>query len=256
MLEITNLSYSYDNNKDIFSNVFFSLEKGSILSILGTNGAGKSTLLNCIANLFTPHTGTIKINGEDISLLSLSNLAKNIGYVPQIHNPTYDFKVIDFVVMGRTPYIPFFSKPSPKDYEIANNALKELNIEHLTNKIYTQISGGQRQQVTIARVVAQNPKIILLDEPTAHLDFGNQLRAIELVRKLSNIGYTIIMTTHMPDHIFHLGGYVGILDNQGKFKMGKPEDIMTSQTLSKLYDIDISTYYSQEAKRTICIPIK
>ncbi len=255
MLEVKNLSYHYPDGKNIFSDVSFSLKKGDVLSILGKNGAGKSTLLNCLANLFMPQNGQIMVDEQDLRQLSLAELAKFIGYVPQNHNPTYDYEVIDFVVMGRTPYIGFFSNPSPADYRLAEKALEDMKIGHLAYKPYTQISGGERQQATIARVIAQNPQIILLDEPTAHLDFGNQLRAIELVKQLADMGYTVIMTTHTPDHVFYLGGYVGLLDKNGYFRVGLPEDIMTESELSDLYDIDLAVSYYQQARRNICVAL-
>lgn len=255
MLEVNNLSFEYRKGFPIFQNVSFKLKEGDVLSILGVNGAGKSTLLNCIANLFEPLEGKILVDGQNIKKMSLQQVARYIGYVPQTHNPAYAYNVIDFVVMGRTPYIGFFQSPSKEDYEIAFNALKEMGITHLANKPYTQISGGERQQATIARVMAQNPKIILLDEPTAHLDFGNQLRAIELVKQLSNMGFIVMMTTHMPDHVFYLGGLVGILDRNGKFTVGNTDETMTTEALSDLYNMNLDVVFMPTSGRNSCVPI-
>jgi len=254
-LQVKGLTFSYDGEKAIFCDVNFSLEKGEILSILGPNGAGKSTLLNCIANLLTPSSGEIFLDGCSLSSLKPNEVAQKIGYVPQIHVPTYGYSVREFAVMGRTPYIGMFSKPSRADYALADEALKKLDIYHLRDKPYTEISGGERQQATIARVLVQEPDIIMLDEPTAHLDYGNQLRMIQLIKKLSKQGYSIIMTTHQPDHVIMLESYVGILGYDGIMKIGKTEEIIQGELLTELYDTNIKLIYIDEVKRRVCLPL-
>ena len=126
--------------------------------------------------------------------MNLREVARVIGYVPQIHTPAYAFTVREFAVMGRTPYIGAFTVPGVEDYRIADEALERMGIAHLRDKPYTEISGGERQQVTIARVIAQKPQLILLDEPTAHLDYGNQHRVVQMARQLAAEGYALIMT--------------------------------------------------------------
>ena len=185
ILEVSNLGFHYHNSRTIFREVSFSVDKGEVLSILGPNGSGKSTLLNCIANLYKPVSGQILLNGKPVSRMNLRDVARVIGYVPQIHTPAYAFTVREFAVMGRTPYIGAFTTPSAEDYRIADEALERMGITHLRDKPYTEISGGERQQVTIARVIAQQPQLILLDEPTAHLDYGNQHRVVQMIRKLA-----------------------------------------------------------------------
>lgn len=253
ILEVKNLSYSYKNGKEIFKNVNFSITKGTILSILGPNGAGKSTLLNCIANFYPPTDGEILIDGVPLKTISLQNISKKIGYVPQIHTPTYAYTVKEFVVMGRTPYLGMFEKPSKSDYDIVDDTLKLLGIGPLANMPYTEISGGERQQATIARAIVQKPDIIILDEPTSHLDYGNQLRTIKIIRSLAKQGFAIIMTTHTPDHALLLDDKVGILDYSGTFLVGNTNEIMTEERLSKLYQSDLHLVYLEEIHRTICV---
>ena len=166
-LEVNNLSFKYLNSRVIFDQVNFELEKGQILSVLGPNGAGKSTLLNCIGNLMTPQKGIIRLNGEAVDKMPPKKVAQRIGYVPQIHIPTYEYTVREFVVMGRTPYLGKMRSPGDADYEQVERALDMVGIKHLIEKPYTQISGGERQLVTIARAIVQEPDFILLDEPTA-----------------------------------------------------------------------------------------
>ncbi len=252
ILEVKDLSFRY-TERIIFHDVSFSLDQGEVLSILGANGAGKSTLLNCIANLFRPVSGEIRLEGRPMSGMTMNEVAKIIGYVPQIHTPSFAYTVREFTVMGRTPYIRTFSKPSDEDYRIADEALERMHISHLRDKAYTEISGGERQQVTIARVIAQKPKLILLDEPTAHLDYGNQYRVVRMVKDLAREGYTLVMTTHNPDHAIILDGKVAILNRDGTLRVGSVEDTLTAETLSDLYGMKVKITYDEEAGRNICI---
>ncbi|NLA26484.1 MAG: ABC transporter ATP-binding protein [Firmicutes bacterium] len=253
ILEVNNLSFSYHHRKTIFRGVDFTVAKGEILSILGPNGSGKTTLLNCLANLYSPDSGEILLNGRPMSRMSLRQVARVIGYVPQIHTPAYAFSVREFAVMGRTPYIGAFTMPGAEDYRIADEALERMGIAHLRDKPYTEISGGERQQVTIARVIAQKPQLILLDEPTAHLDYGNQHRVVQMVRELAAEGYALIMTTHNPDHAIILNGKVAILNREGVLSVGRAAEIVSAERLSNLYGLSIKTIYDDDAERTICV---
>ncbi len=253
ILEVNKLSFHYHNSRMIFQDVGFSVNKGEVLTILGTNGAGKSTLLNCIANLSKPQTGEILLDGQPMSKMHIRDVAQIIGYVPQIHTPAYGYSVQEYVVMGRTPYIGAFSSPGAGDYKIADEALERMGIVHLRDKLYTEISGGERQQVLIARVFAQKPQLILLDEPTAHLDYGNQYRVVQMIRMLAEEGYAMIMTTHNPEHAFILNGKVAILNREGVLGVGRAVETLNAETLSNLYELSIKTIYDDDAKRNICI---
>lgn len=253
ILQVQDLSFHYHRGREIFTNVSFTLSKGEIICILGNNGAGKSTLLNCVANLYKPTAGKILLNGQDMSRMAMRDVARVIGYVPQINNPTIAYSVLEFVVMGRTPYIGTFSRPGKEDYRIAMDAMERLQIDHLKDKLYTELSGGERQQVCIARAIAQQPQIILLDEPTAHLDYGNQYKAVATVKKLAEEGYAIMMTTHTPDHAIILGDKVAVLDREGSLKVGQASEMMNGQVLSALYGMQIKTIYNEEVGRNICI---
>jgi iron complex transport system ATP-binding protein len=256
LLEVVNLGFSYNAQRRIFQGVDFSLSEGEIMSILGPNGAGKSTLLNCVANLLKPTEGEILLEGAPLHSIKPNEVARIIGYVPQIHIPAYEFTVRDFVVMGRAPYIGAFSKPSDNDYVMVEDALKMLQISHLADKIYTEISGGERQLATIARAIVQKPKIILLDEPTAHLDYGNQLRAVNLIKKLAGMGFSIIITTHQPDHAMMLEGYTGIMNYNGVMIFGETKEVVKEELLTKLYNTKIKLISVPEVKRKLCIPLE
>ena len=224
IIKVENLNFRYDSKgRQILNNVNLKLEEGEVMTILGPNGAGKSTLLNCIATLLEPEEGTIELCGKDAKTLKPKEVAKVISYVPQNHVPAFSYTVENFVLMGRAPTVGMFS-------------------------------GGERQQATIARAIVAEPKAILFDEPTAHLDYGNQLKTLRLIKSLKEKGYAIIITTHNPDHAIMLGGTTAILDRDGNLNVGKTEEIITEETLRKLYDADLSLVKLDEVNRPICVP--
>lgn len=251
-LTVKNLGFQYVRGKDIFHDVSFSLQEGDILSILGTNGAGKSTLLNCLAGLSSASRGEIRLDGAALSAMSRNEIAQLVGYVPQLHENSFFYSVLEYTVMGRAPYISAYGTPSKADYAIARESLAQVGMGGKEDKIITEMSGGEQQLVMIARVLAQKPKLILLDEPTNHLDYGNQYRTLELLRQLAAEGYIVITTTHNPDHVFALGGKAGILIPGQNIRIGNAEQVLTAESLSALYRSDISVIYSKEAGRNIC----
>ncbi len=253
ILEIENLKFAYPGQKTLFEHVNLCVDKGQVFSILGANGAGKSTLLSCIANLRTPADGRIMLNGKPISSLSFREVAKIIGYVPQNHDPVYGYLVRDYVVMGRAPYLGTFQQPGSKEYRLVHEVLQEFDILHLAEKPYTELSGGERQMVSIARAVVQEPELIMLDEPANHLDYGNQLRMLKQIKKLTNKGFGVIITSHMPDHVLLLDGNVGILNRDGTLISGKTEELVTEEAMKELYQIDVHLVYEQCLNRMVCI---
>ena len=254
IIKVENLSFTYNRRDDVFNRVDFTLRKGDILTILGHNGSGKSTLLNCITNNLRPSKGHIFISGKNINSLSKREISQKIGFVPQLHNVTFPYLVRDFVIMGRAPYINMFQNPSRHDYAIAEEAMLKLNILELSSRPYTELSGGERQQVLIARALTQEPEILIFDEPTNHLDYGNQLRILKLIKNLAIQDYTIIMTTHLPDHAILLDGQVGILDSESNFIIGTTEKTISEELLSKIYNADIKVRYIEDLGRKVCFP--
>jgi iron complex transport system ATP-binding protein len=237
----------------LFDGVSFSLAPGDILTILGPNGAGKSTLLDCLGGLLPLDGGKIFIAGNDAAGLSPAELARRIGYVPQLHARVFDFSVRDYVVLGRAPHLGLLKTPGRREYEMADHILESLDIVRLAGKQCSRISGGERQQVQIARVIIQEPRIILLDEPTNHLDYGNQIKILKLVSDLSKMGITIIMTTHMPDHPILLDGRVGILDGEGGMRTGSVGEIISESALRGMYNVDLRLVYIEELNRVACV---
>ncbi|MBQ6100402.1 MAG: ABC transporter ATP-binding protein [Methanobrevibacter sp.] len=254
LFEVKNVSFSYDG-EEIFSDISFSIDRGDVLCILGPNGTGKTTLIKCLNGLHDIDSGEILINGKNIKKLSFREISKHIGYIPQSHVPSFPFKVLDVVIMGRAPYLNLGESPKQKDKEIALNALKTLGIEHLKDKEYTNLSGGERQLVFLARVLCQQPDILILDEPTSHLDFGNQIKLLEIIDNLASSGLSIIMSSHFPDHAFLSSTKVAILKNRQFIDFGTPDDVVTEENLKKAYSIDVRLIELDD-KRKVCVPLK
>ena len=254
LFEVKNISFSYDG-EEIFDDISFSIEKGDVLCILGPNGTGKTTLIKCLNGLHDVDSGEIIVNGQNLKKLSFSEISRHIGYIPQSHVPSFPFKVLDVVVMGRAPYLNLTDSPKEKDIDIAVNALRTLGIEHLKDKEYTNLSGGERQLVFLARVLCQQPDILILDEPTSHLDFGNQIKLLEIIENLSKSGLSIIMSSHFPDHAFLSSTKVAIMKDKKFIDFGTPEDIVTEENLKKAYSIDVKLIELDD-KRKVCVPLK
>jgi iron complex transport system ATP-binding protein len=211
--------------------------------------------MGCIAGLLKLEQGVIRLDGKDASTLKAREIARVIGFVPQSHVPVYGYTVRDFVVMGRAPHIGTFATPGEREYEIADSAIDSMDIGHLANRPYTEISGGERQQAIIARVLAQQPQIIMMDEPTSSLDYGNQMRIVQLIRRLASEDYTVIMTTHTPDHAIMLGDTAGLMDREGRLHIGATDEIMREDVLKDVYRTDLKLVYVEEARRLDCIPL-
>ncbi|MGZ7116139.1 MAG: ABC transporter ATP-binding protein [Methanobacterium sp.] len=254
LIEMIDGTFSYNGNDNIFEDINFEVDKGNVFCILGANGTGKTTLIKCLNGLMKLNSGKVLLNGQDIYSFNHSKIAKNIGYIPQIHNSTFPFTILDVVLMGRAPHIDTFSSPSKKDIEIAEDSLKSLNIYHMKDKPYTEISGGEKQLVFIARVLAQEPSVLLLDEPTSHLDFGNQIRTLNIIEKLANNGLSVIMSSHFPDHAFISANKVAIIKGTEFIDIGTPEDVITEENMEKAYGIKVKIVDMDY--RTACIPLK
>lgn len=252
LMEIKGCSFAYEDKENIIEDINFSVSSGDIFCILGANGTGKTTLIKCLTGLMSPHSGEILIDGRDMNSFSRADLAKKIGYIPQIHNSTFPFTVLDVVLMGRSPHLDMFESPSEKDYKIALKSLKSLNIDYMKDKPYTEISGGEQQLVFIARVLAQEPSILILDEPTSHLDFGNQIRTLNIIQKLASEGLAVIMSSHFPDHAFISATKVALMNEKRFIALGKPEDVITPQNMKRIYGIDVQIL--DVGGRMACVP--
>lgn len=241
-LEFKEVVFAYPKGQNIFSGINLKSINGDVLVILGPNGCGKTTLLKCAAGLLKAREGEILLDGKDMSASKRNDIAKKIGYISQEHSQGFAYSVMELVVMGRTPYLGIFSSPAEKDVEIARDAMMSVGVLHLSDKRFTELSGGERQLVLIARMLAQQPKILLLDEPTSHLDLKNQTIVMRLVKKLAKSGLSVIMTSHFPNHAITFAGYTAIMHKGSFIAQGRSEEVINEEALKQAYGIDIRVY--------------
>ncbi len=254
ILEVNRAGFAYPGRQHVFSDVSFSLEDREVLCILGPNGIGKSTLIRCLANLYRLCSGSIRLFGKEMVRLPQVEIAKKIGYVPQAHEIVFPFTVRDFILMGRAPHLTAFSSPGKEDCEIADEKMRLVGIEKIAGKPVNEISGGEYQLVMIARALTQEPAILLLDEPTSHLDFGNQIRVLEIIESLADRGLSVVMSSHFPDHAFLASNSVAIMKYGTFMAYGLAEDVVTEENLKQTYGVDVSIAYSHHGARHICVP--
>jgi iron complex transport system ATP-binding protein len=229
---IEKVNFEYDGIP-VLKDISFEVPEGKFTVLLGKNGSGKSTLLRLIAGLLPLKTGRIEILGQDLHRLSLSQRAKLIGYLPQFHTPIFPFTVEEVVLTGRASYV--FSTPSRRDQEKAAQAIVEVGLEGLRKRPYTELSGGERQLVMIARVLAQEPRVILLDEPLSHLDLANQARFLGLIKNLTGIGMTILAVLHDPNAAFLSGDHFVFLKNGRVQEVEEGQAPWDAELLSAVY---------------------
>ena len=251
-LTVNDITFGYDSGRNVLEHLSFSYDSPEVLCILGSNGMGKSTLLQCIIGAFQISAGAITVDGVPVADYKARDFARKIAYIPQSHTPSFAYKVIDIVTMGRTSRIGYLANPTSEDVEFAHEQLTYLGVDHLAEKPYTDISGGERQLVMIASALTQEPELMILDEPTAHLDFGNAYRFVQLVEKLRDRNMGVLMTTHFPDHALMLGSRTAVLSGGRIIAEGLAKDVINDESMHELYGIEV--HVQTIGKRIICIP--
>lgn len=232
-------SFRYGEH-EIFGDLDFDLAAGDICCLLGPNGCGKTTLLRCLSGLLKLNSGEVLLDGRDLMGMSEVERARQLGFVFQEHDIHFPYSVSQIVQMGRAPHLGFFSVPSRQDMQIVADALAVVGIAHLQERRYTEISGGERQLALIARALAQQPGVLLLDEPTSHLDFGNQMLILETVGELARgSGLAVIMATHFPDHALLISNKVALMHGGRFAATGRPQDVISEDSLKALYGVDV-----------------
>jgi iron complex transport system ATP-binding protein len=252
-VEVKDLCFSY-GNRPILRNINFTARDGEFLSILGPNGVGKSTLFRCVLGLLRDWTGEIKIGGHDVKNLSIREMAKCVAYIPQTSVPAFNYSVHDIVLMGTTAGLGVVQIPKPQDIERADAALEKIGIAFLRDRCFHHLSGGEKQLVMIARALAQQSPVLMLDEPTASLDFGNQILVLSQARALASEGYTVIQTTHNPEQTYMFSDRILAIKGGSVLTEGTPRDVLDKDMMSELYGVDVEIASLYDDRVRVCTP--
>ncbi len=235
ILQICDVSFSYPE-VDVLYNIEFSVRKGDFIGIIGPNGSGKSTLLRCMTNTLPVQGGDILLLGKPVDRYSRLELAKKVAVVPQSTEVAFNFSCEDIVLMGRAPYISRFGRESKKDYEIVRNVMDLTNTSHLAKRNITSLSGGERQRVIVAQALAQEPEVLLLDEPTSHLDISHQVEILDLVSSLSKReGLTVVTVMHDLNLSAMYSDYLVMLKDGTVYVKGKAKEVITPKNIKEVY---------------------
>ena len=237
-LTVNDLSYTYRGGHTALQNVSFTARQGELLSVLGPNGAGKSTLFRCILGGLPDYGGAILLDGQDARTLDQRALAAHIAYIPQIHRPTFGYSVLDTALMGLTRQLSPFRSPSAAQEEQAMAALERMGVAQLARRSFSELSGGEQQLVLIARALCQQADILVMDEPTSSLDYGNQLRVLRCVKELARRGYTVILSTHDPQHALRFSRRVLALQGGRVAAEGDTRSVLTPDLIRQLYGVE------------------
>lgn len=252
VLETRNLGIGYPGHA-VGRNIDLEVARGQVLCLLGPNGGGKTTLFKTMLGLLAPQAGEVRLNGDQLPALPRTEVARRIAYVPQAHTAHFPYRVVDMVLMGRTAHLGPFATPGRRDIELAHGALEALGIADLAEQEYTRISGGQRQLALVARALAQDAPTLVMDEPTASLDFGNQVVVLDQIKRLAQTGLSIVLSTHDPDHAFACGDRVALLASGSIAAYGPPAKVVTAKRLKEIYGVAVRIE-KLPGGQTVCAP--
>ncbi len=238
MIEVRRLSFAYAKKAPpVLREVSLTIQAGEVINILGPNGCGKTTLLRALLGFLPSPPGSIFVDGADLGTLPRRELARKLAYVPQIHNGIFNYTALEVVLMGRTAHSPWLHFRQV-DHDLARASLAKVRVEHLAERSYLQLSGGERQLVLIARALAQKSEFLIMDEPVSGLDYGNQFHLLTVIRDLAAQGLSIVLTTHHPEQAVFLGGRAVLLKEGRLSADGPAGEIITSAMICDLYGLD------------------
>jgi iron complex transport system ATP-binding protein len=253
ILEGRDLTIGY-SDRTVGSGLDVALATGEVLALLGPNGGGKTTLLKTLLGILPPKAGEVRLADRPLGGYGSRERARLIAYVPQSHFATFAFTVETLVLMGRTAHGNLFSAPSAADKAVAARALERFGIAHLRERPYTEISGGERQLALLARALAQEPQFIVLDEPTASLDFGNQGKVMREIRALASAGHGVLFTTHDPNHALRAADRAFLLREGRRIAEGGIGAVLDREHLEALYGTPVETINDQAAGKSAFLP--
>lgn len=251
-LEAHDLAFGYPEHP-VGRNVSLSVQPGEVLCLLGPNGCGKTTLFKTLLGLLPAQGGHVELGGDALATLPRREIARRIAYVPQAQSGVFPYTALDLVLMGRTAHRGMFAGPKREDRSIARHALVDLGIGGLAERDVTCLSGGQRQLVIVARAIAQAAPLIVMDEPTASLDFGNQVVVLTEIKRLAELGAGIVLSTHDPDHAFAVAHRVALMRDGAIVASGVPSEVLTADRLEAVYGVQV-TIERLTTGQTVCVP--
>lgn len=240
IISLRDIRFQYNGSgKPVLDHLTLDVPSGSVTAILGPNGSGKTTLLLIMLGMLVPQEGDVHFEGKPSSGFSRATLSRLIGLVPQGERIAFNFTVSEYVMMGRAPHLGTLSTPSREDEEIVHQALEQAGLTALRHRVITALSSGERQLVTIARSLAQQPQVLLLDEPTTHLDLHNRSKVLDLLRILNQNGTTLIITTHDPNAAVSLANHIIMMRDGCLVSAGDVSDVLTAANLSETYGLPV-----------------
>ncbi len=251
-LEIRDLKYSY-NKYPVLDGIELDVREGEILGILGPNGCGKTTLLKNLNKNLSPMGGCIMLDGTDLDTLAKRDIAKTVAVVPQTNEIRFSFTAREIVSMGRMPFQRTMEGESREDAKIVDEAIEKVGLTHLAGRHINTMSGGERQRVMIARALAQTPRILLMDEPTLHLDINTQLEALDLIYELSKkSGLTVVIVSHDLPMVAKYCDRIAMIHDHKVMCCGTPEEVLTPENMRIVFSIDAELGYdSKTGARTV-----
>lgn len=250
-LEVRELGYDYDG-RPILDSVTWDLRKGEILGVLGPNGCGKTTMLRNLNRNLSPKRGCVVLDGTDLEDMAKRDIARHIAAVPQSNEIRFAFTVREMVAMGRMPFQEAFRGNSSEDERIVDEAMELTGITHMSDRLINTMSGGERQRVIIARALAQQPEILLMDEPTLHLDINMQFEVLDLVSRLSrDRGLTVVIVSHDLPMVARYCDRIILIHDRTVWAEGRPEDVLTPENMRTVFNVDARFELDDRGQRTV-----
>lgn len=251
-IRVEDVTYSY-GQEPVLDKLSLRLKPSVFYGVVGPNGAGKSTLLKLLDRYLSPQQGTIFLNDRPLGSFSLRELAREVALVPQ-HSQYFPFTVEEMVLLGRTPFYARLGQPSPQDLRITREAMRVTEVEHLAGRVVSDLSGGERQRVTLARAFAQHTRVLLLDEPTTHLDLEHQVNTCQLLRARAQGGVTCLAVLHDLNLVANFCDYVFVLDDAHLVKEGVPSDVFTPELIRDVFKVSVSGLSHPVTGRPVIVP--
>ena len=236
---LDHVSFRYNGYQDTLKEVSLEVPEGKVTVLLGPNGSGKTTLFKVLLNLVTPQSGDVFIDEETVQAIDRNRFSKVMAWVPQDEEPSFPYSVMEYLYMGRTPYLGFFDMPTEEDTRRIEGLLEGLGIIHLKDREISKLSGGEKRLALLARALTQEPELLILDEPTAHLDLGNKVMTLKALRDMAESGKTVLFSTHDPNEALLVADHVSVISGGEIRGQGAPSMTITEEILKTIYGADI-----------------